>query len=734
MDDSKGNVRDPPVNVTARPSSETRYTVPPENPESESATTDNSVLCLTCLKNHRIVYETIANYMPDTSEQSYAQFEARYPHFRKELEERYPPLCEHCAPLAREKIKQAQYLAKSDYLRRMVNVKDDRPLTWFRLLIVLGATAHYISIAGQLVWDIMGVLSDPSLASFYGLDDNTTEGSTVSSRPQNTAPLAAESSKSDPIGARIPSLFPIDKLNISTPKISKRQPELPSVDTSTDSSDDPDAMEWTPVAKPVVLSISSNQPHTPRSSVNRGAPDVNAHASSTIAKRSTSKSAFTTTGALFPNLFEPREYSPPSTPRESPTRKPKAPLAQPSFFPPKDYTSTGLEAMFDRSFKISDDVDTSSPRKQGKQQLNAKPKQRQPTDVRKYTFFCLRQASLLLAFLTFIFPSSFRWPLNIGRIIVLAVFATIPVSSIFESIKTARTAIVLAQSIAQLLVWLFFLASHIALPEDIQDHLHIEKIDMVFISIMFGWEFQFLSLFATAPQRELAMSTTGEESKPSPTKASSHDQKETWTFRDDRRANPAPAPAFISALPLEPLATPRRAATVAPASTPAPAPAPAPVPAPMFGPFNSMNSFTHSVEQGGFRTENTRPPGQLKPFGPGSVPHFPPPSTMKGSGPLRTVQEDSSSDLYPPPFSSIPRYPQPNSSFTSLSEDILERPQSPTASVTTADDTIPDPPSPQYSRYGRSTSMTPGPPLSDLSLNDSPAPSRSRYLLRNRYA
>lgn len=92
----------------------------------------------------------------------YSAYEREYPQFRRNLEERYPQVCNKCEPRVRERIRKTGYEAKADHLRRMMDrsraskaSKLARTRNWRSLLVFTGAIGYWSSVAGQLAWDLM---------------------------------------------------------------------------------------------------------------------------------------------------------------------------------------------------------------------------------------------------------------------------------------------------------------------------------------------------------------------------------------------------------------------------------------------------------------------------------------------------------------------------------------------------------------------------------------------------
>lgn len=111
---------------------------------------------------------SLANYFPPTDDPSYPEYERNYEQFYRSQEARYPQVCESCEPRVRDRIRQTQYDAKADHLRRMMDqtragkAMRSRTGGWRSLLVYAGALGYWISVCGQLAWNMMGALTDPS--------------------------------------------------------------------------------------------------------------------------------------------------------------------------------------------------------------------------------------------------------------------------------------------------------------------------------------------------------------------------------------------------------------------------------------------------------------------------------------------------------------------------------------------------------------------------------------------
>ena len=127
---------------------------------------DQSLFCPTCLKNQHLFNETLAGYFPPPDAPDYAEYEKQLPTYRKQLEARYPQVCEACEPGVRERIRATGYAAKTDHLRRVLerNRGGGGSLAyarsnWKSIGIFLGGAGWAISLGGQLVWDGLAIWS-----------------------------------------------------------------------------------------------------------------------------------------------------------------------------------------------------------------------------------------------------------------------------------------------------------------------------------------------------------------------------------------------------------------------------------------------------------------------------------------------------------------------------------------------------------------------------------------------
>ncbi|CZT44048.1 uncharacterized protein RSE6_04173 [Rhynchosporium secalis] len=160
--DENGEITDPPVATDLAAPADLKYSTRPVSPEN----LDNDVFCATCLKNQHIVATAIAEYPfdTDTCRPAYIQDEREFNSYKQGLENRFPQVCAHCEPKVLAQMRQAGKTAKTDHLRRMMfKSREARsaPLqesSWFGILLSITRILWYLSIAGQILWDVSFIL------------------------------------------------------------------------------------------------------------------------------------------------------------------------------------------------------------------------------------------------------------------------------------------------------------------------------------------------------------------------------------------------------------------------------------------------------------------------------------------------------------------------------------------------------------------------------------------------
>ncbi|KAK6524277.1 hypothetical protein TWF694_005931 [Orbilia ellipsospora] len=97
-----------------------RYAYERKSPNSRRIKQEGSVCCRSCENNHAIIVQQLSNYLPDESDPNYEYLAEHISDFRRQLEEKYPPLCADCAPKVNDRLRQINYKAKTQGLGRLL--------------------------------------------------------------------------------------------------------------------------------------------------------------------------------------------------------------------------------------------------------------------------------------------------------------------------------------------------------------------------------------------------------------------------------------------------------------------------------------------------------------------------------------------------------------------------------------------------------------------------------------
>jgi hypothetical protein len=102
----------------------------------------------------------------------FKKYQANYPSFLKDIDERYPQVCANCEPRVRDILSARHKAVKADNLRRVMDRSKNRtygqPIksSWKELLVLFGAFCYWSSVAIQLFWNAIGVItSHPQLGT-----------------------------------------------------------------------------------------------------------------------------------------------------------------------------------------------------------------------------------------------------------------------------------------------------------------------------------------------------------------------------------------------------------------------------------------------------------------------------------------------------------------------------------------------------------------------------------------
>ncbi|KAK5947113.1 hypothetical protein PMZ80_001260 [Knufia obscura] len=155
--DENNNIVDVPATEASRSANGSHL------PEIES---ESDIFCKTCLTNQSFYVRALADYLPDDDDPKYQEFEDALPQFKKELDLRYPRCCAQCAPRVQAQIQNANYNARTDHVRRLMNRSHNRrPSPQIRLrslLIAAAGIGHTSSLAVQLLWHALSSQTSPA--------------------------------------------------------------------------------------------------------------------------------------------------------------------------------------------------------------------------------------------------------------------------------------------------------------------------------------------------------------------------------------------------------------------------------------------------------------------------------------------------------------------------------------------------------------------------------------------
>ena len=127
-----------------------------------STSPNRALFCDRCLQNQHIVNQALAEYLPASDSPEYHDFERALPVYRRKMEDRFPQVCDACAPRVEDRIRESGYAAKADNVRRVMDRtrlgSKPRQWTWKTFAVQLGAIGWSTTLFAQLSWHILGAL------------------------------------------------------------------------------------------------------------------------------------------------------------------------------------------------------------------------------------------------------------------------------------------------------------------------------------------------------------------------------------------------------------------------------------------------------------------------------------------------------------------------------------------------------------------------------------------------
>lgn len=178
--EQNGEITDPPVATECAAPAERIYAIQsPNSPPSTqgSQESDATLFCQTCLKNQHLYTASLSQYHVETdpAHPQYREMERQYFKYKNDLERRYPQVCEDCEPRVLERMRQAGKVAKSDYLRQLMEKSRSRKATVNPYSISFADTGRllwYTGLWGQFLWNGVALLAaiqhnQPTLISSF---------------------------------------------------------------------------------------------------------------------------------------------------------------------------------------------------------------------------------------------------------------------------------------------------------------------------------------------------------------------------------------------------------------------------------------------------------------------------------------------------------------------------------------------------------------------------------------
>ncbi|KAF2745658.1 hypothetical protein M011DRAFT_478813 [Sporormia fimetaria CBS 119925] len=171
--DQHGRIIDPPpMETTPNRPPHIQYARERSPPALTMQPSTQSPFCDTCQRNHVIVTEAMASYLPDEDDPTYPKYLASADAHRRALERRYPLVCEKCIGKVRDQVRAAGYAARTDNLRRILENSKQYKLIyctpkqrWILRAVTVGKVLYFCSLGLGLLWHALCATSGPKGSS-----------------------------------------------------------------------------------------------------------------------------------------------------------------------------------------------------------------------------------------------------------------------------------------------------------------------------------------------------------------------------------------------------------------------------------------------------------------------------------------------------------------------------------------------------------------------------------------
>lgn len=162
-----GQITDPPAysDPSTPKASRNQYAHQPTRGRSPDLTSQQStIFCRTCTQNQHFYTQSLASYLPDSTDPEYKTYVAKLDEYKTNLEKRYPQICAECAPKVNQRMRETNKAARDDHLRRKLLQSKVRKLvdwekwSWKRIAVFVGGLAWGMSLLSQLEHHALGML------------------------------------------------------------------------------------------------------------------------------------------------------------------------------------------------------------------------------------------------------------------------------------------------------------------------------------------------------------------------------------------------------------------------------------------------------------------------------------------------------------------------------------------------------------------------------------------------
>ncbi|KAI9734745.1 MAG: hypothetical protein M1818_006732 [Claussenomyces sp. TS43310] len=164
-----GDITDPPATEASSASQIIHYARPVgQDLPGIPLETKAFKFCDTCLQNQHLWASALAQYSDETDLTASRAVDHDFLRFKRNLEERYPQVCEDCEDGATEHLERANRMARADNLRiKLAQTRANRGTgktrTWLEFFSFWGGMLYWLGTAGQITLCLVGIIEGAML-------------------------------------------------------------------------------------------------------------------------------------------------------------------------------------------------------------------------------------------------------------------------------------------------------------------------------------------------------------------------------------------------------------------------------------------------------------------------------------------------------------------------------------------------------------------------------------------